>query len=98
MNMYRIIRMKSKQRLAELENLAETDPEAAAHQIEMLHRNILSLFMPLHYMFRAAKFWNDLTVNVKKAQNIAIFKNRLDIHIESLAYTFSPVFGTLQGF
>ena len=41
--MYLIIRMKSKQRLAELENLAETDPEAAAHQIEMLHRNILSL-------------------------------------------------------
>ena len=37
------------------------------------------------FCVRAAKFWNDLPVNVKKAPNIAIFKKRLDIHIESLA-------------
>ena len=37
------------------------------------------------FCVRAAKFWNDLPVNVKKAPNIAIFKKRLDILIDSLA-------------
>ena len=42
-----------------------------------LSRNVFSV--------RAAKFWNDLPVNVKKAVTLSTFKKRLDNHIQTLA-------------
>ena len=55
-----------------------------------LSRNVFSV--------RAAKFWNDLPVHVKKAVTLSTFKKRLDIHIQTLAYLFRPLTMTLLGF